>query len=416
MQPYAPLPIPTRAAALYEEWSWTLVCSRHIVHVICLVIAIGTAARTPAAAATLPTGFTESQVASGLASPTAMQFAPDGRLFVCEQGGRLRVIKDGALLPTPFVTLTVNASGERGLLGVAFDPAFAANHFVYVYYTATTPTVHNRISRFTANGDVAQPGSEVVILELDNLSSATNHNGGALAFGPDGKLYAAVGENANSANAQTLANLLGKMLRLNSDGTIPTDNPFFGTATGRNRAIWALGLRNPFTFAFNPNGPEMFINDVGQNTWEEIDDGQAGANYGWPETEGPTTDPRFVSPRYAYTHASGGCAITGGAFYSPLNARFPADYAGDYFFADFCGGWIRRLDPNAGNTVTNFASGIASPVDLKVTDDGCLYYLARGSGATTGVVFASTSARARPRSRPSRRAGPSRPGRRSPSA
>jgi glucose/arabinose dehydrogenase len=361
--------------------------ARSIVHVIGVVLAIGAAVHTPAAAATLPTGFTESQVAGGLASPTAMQFAPDGRLFVCEQGGRLRVIKDGALLPTPFVTLTVNASGERGLLGVAFDPAFAVNRFVYVYYTATTPTVHNRISRFTANGDVAQPGSEVVILDLDNLSGATNHNGGALAFGPDGKLYAAVGENANSANAQTLANLLGKMLRLNSDGTIPTDNPFFGTATGRNRAIWALGLRNPFTFAFNPNGPEMFINDVGQNTWEEIDDGQAGANYGWPETEGPTTDPRFVSPRHAYTHASGGCAITGGTFYSPLNARFPADYDGDYFFADFCGGWIRRLDPNAGNTVTNFASGITSPVDLKVTDDGRLYYLARGSGATTGVVI-----------------------------
>ena len=360
--------------------------SRHLPHVIGLAIAIGLAVGAPAAAATLPTGFTESQVAGGLASPTAMQFAPDGRLFVCEQGGRLRVIKDGALLATPFVTLTVNASGERGLLGVAFDPAFAVNHFVYAYYTATTPTVHNRISRFTANGDVAQPGSEVVILELDNLSSATNHNGGALSFGPDGKLYAAVGENANSANAQTLANLLGKMLRLNSDGTIPSDNPFFGTATGRNRAIWALGLRNPFTFAFNPNGPEMFINDVGQNTWEEIDDGQAGANYGWPETEGPTTDPRFVAPRYAYTHASGGCAITGGAFYSPLNARFPADYAGDYFFADFCGGWIRRLDPNAGNAITNFASGITSPVDLKVTDDGYLYYLARGSGATTGVV------------------------------
>ena len=112
-----------------------------------------------------------------------MQFAPDGRLFVCEQGGRLRVIKNGALLPTPFVTLTVNSAGERGLLGVAFDPAFATNHFVYVYYTATTPTMHNRISRFTANGDVAVAGSEVVILELDNLSSATNHNGGALAFG-----------------------------------------------------------------------------------------------------------------------------------------------------------------------------------------------------------------------------------------
>ena len=362
-------------------------CSRYVGHVIGLLIAVVAAAVTPAAAATLPAGFTEAQIASGLASPTAMQFAPDGRLFVCEQGGRLRVISNGVLLPTPFVTLTVNASGERGLLGVAFDPAFPVNHFVYVYYTATTPTVHNRISRFVANGDVAQPGSEVVLLDLDTLSGATNHNGGALAFGPDGKLYAAVGENATGGNAQLFTNLLGKILRLNSDGSVPADNPFFTTTTGRNRTIWALGLRNPFTFAFRPGSAEMFINDVGQNTWEEINDGQPGANYGWPETEGQTGDPRFVSPRYAYNHSGGGCAITGGAFYSPLNARFPADYAGDYFFADFCGGWIRRLDPNAGNTVTNFASGIVSPVDLKVSDDGFLYYLARGSGATTGVVY-----------------------------
>jgi glucose/arabinose dehydrogenase len=363
-------------------------CSRLVTLVMTLAGALGVAARTPAAAATLPAGFTETQVAGGLASPTAMAIAPDGRIFVCEQGGRLRVIANGALLATPFLTVTVNASGERGLLGVAFDPAFQLNQYVYVYYTATTPTVHNRISRFTANGNVAVAGSEVVILDLDTLSGATNHNGGALAFGADGKLYAAVGENANTANAQVLTNLLGKMLRLNSDGSIPADNPFFGQTTGRNRAIWALGLRNPFTFAFNPNGPEMFINDVGQNTWEEINDGLAGANYGWPETEGQTSDPRFVSPRYAYSNAgSSDCAITGGAFYSPLNARFPGDYAGDYFFADFCGGWIRRLDPNAGNAITNFASGIASPVDLKVSDDGYLYYLARGSGSNTGVVL-----------------------------
>ena len=205
-----------------------------------------------AGAASLPTGFAETQLVSGLSSPTAMAFAPDGRLFVCEQGGRLRVVKNGALLPTPFVTLTVDSAGERGLLGVAFDPDFATNHYVYVYYTATSPAVHNRVSRFTANGDVAAAGSEVVLLELDNLSGATNHNGGAIHFGPDGKLYVAVGENANGANAQTLANLLGKMLRINADGTIPTDNPFYATASGRNRAIWALGLRNPFTFAFQP--------------------------------------------------------------------------------------------------------------------------------------------------------------------
>ena len=340
----------------------------------------------PVAAATLPSGFSESLVATGLANPTAMQFAPDGRLFVCEQGGRLRVIKNGVLLPTPFVTVTVNSAGERGLLGVAFDPDFATNHYVYVYYTAATSPVHNRISRFTANGDVAVPGSEFVLLDLNNLS-ATNHNGGALNFGPDGKLYAAVGENAVGSNAQSMNNLLGKMLRLNADGTIPSDNPFFFSASGQNRAIWALGLRNPFTFAFNPDGGQMFINDVGEVTWEEINDGLVGVNYGWPDTEGMTTDPRFESPRYTYNHSAGACAITGGAFYSPPTPQFPASYVGDYFFADYCGGWIRKLDPANGNSVVNFASGIAAPVDLKVADDGSLYYLARGSGGSTGVVY-----------------------------
>jgi glucose/arabinose dehydrogenase len=340
-----------------------------------------------AAAATLPAGFSETAVANGLLNPTAMQFAPDGRLFVAEQGGRLRVIKDDALLATPFLTVTVSSAGERGLLGIAFDPSFATNHFVYIYYTATSPAVHNRISRFTANGDVAAVGSEVVIFELDNLSTATNHNGGALAFGPDGKLYAAVGENANGANAQSMTTVLGKMLRINKDGTIPADNPFLASTTGKNRAIWALGLRNPFTFAFNPVGTELFINDVGQNTWEEIDTGIAGANYGWPDTEGPTTDPRFVSPLYAYDHTTGACAITGGAFYAPLTTQFPSDYVRDYFFADYCGGWIKKLDPSANNAVTTFATGIASPVDLKVSDDGSLYYLARGSGAVFKVAY-----------------------------
>jgi len=206
----------------------------------------------PAWAASLPSGFAESLVTAGLASPTAMALAPDGRIFVCEQGGRLRVIKDGALLPAPFATLSVHFSGERGLLGVALDPDFSVNQYVYVYYTVPGSPAHNRVSRFTANGDVAVSGSEVVILELNNLSAATNHNGGALHFGIDDKLYIGVGENANSSNAQILSNLLGKMLRINPDGSIPTDNPFYSTASGMNRAIWALGLRNPFSFAVQP--------------------------------------------------------------------------------------------------------------------------------------------------------------------
>jgi glucose/arabinose dehydrogenase len=346
---------------------------------------------TAAAAATLPTGFTESLVASGLSSPTTMAFAPDGRLFVAEQGGALRVIKNGTLLSTPFLTLPVSSDGERGLLGVAFDPGFASNGFVYVYYTATSPTVHNRVSRFTASGDTAVPGSEVAILDLETLE-ASIHNGGALQFGPDGKLYVAVGENGNSANAQTLGNRLGKMLRVNKDGSIPTDNPFFSSATGANRAIWALGLRNPFTFSFQPGTGRMLINDVGQSAWEEIDDGIAGSNYGWPATEGPTTDPRFRSPLYAYGHGPGndvGCAITGGAFYDPTTQQFPADYRNTYFFGDYCNGWIRRFDPATG-TATGFATNIAAPINLIVTNDGSFYYLARDAGSVFRVTYTAS--------------------------
>ncbi len=267
--------------------------------------------------------------------------------------------------------MAVDSTGERGLLGVAFDPAFATNQRLYVYYTVAASPIHNRVSRFTASGDVALPGSEVVLLDLDNLSSATNHNGGALHFGPDGKLYVGVGENANGANAQSLSNRLGKILRVNPDGTIPPDNPFFAQASGANRAIWALGLRNPFTFAFHRGTGRLFVNDVGQSTWEEINDGKAGANYGWPSSEGPpgpTPNPAFTYPLFSYGHGSSsttGCAIAGGAFYD-ATATFPAEYLGKYFFADLCSGWIRRFDPATGRA-TDFASGISSPVDLFVS-------------------------------------------------
>jgi glucose/arabinose dehydrogenase len=339
---------------------------------------------TVAPAATVPSGFTETVVATGLSSATRMAFAPDGRLFVCQQGGALRVIKNGVLLPTPFVTLTVSSSGERGLLGVTFDPNFASNHYVYVYYTATTPATHNRVSRFTANGDVAVAGSESVIIDLNNLSSATNHNGGAIHFGPDGKLYIAVGENANPANAQTLTNLLGKMLRINSDGSIPTDNPFFNTATGINRAIWAWGLRNPYSFSFQRTTGRMFINDVGQSTWEEINDGIAGSNYGWNNCEGfcSPANANFRDPLYEYAHSGGtptGCSIIGSDFYNPTVAQFPATYVGQYFFGDYCGGFIRVVDPASPSTSVPFVTGISSLVDLAVNnDDGSLYYLTQG--------------------------------------
>jgi glucose/arabinose dehydrogenase len=351
-----------------------------------ILLLLGAGASSTAMAATLPTGFTETAI-TGLTSATAMAIAPDGRLFVCQQTGQLRVIKNGTLLATPFVTLTVNSSGERGLLGVAFDPNFVTNAFVYVYYTATTPAIHNRVSRFIANGDVAVtgPGSETIILDLNNLSGATNHNGGAIHFGSDGKLYIAAGENANAANSQTLNNLLGKILRINSDGTIPSDNPFFDIATGINRAIWALGLRNPFTFNFQPGTGRLFINDVGQSAWEEINDGIVGSNYGWGICEGLCSPPNvnFRDPLFQYPHsgpAPSGCAIVGAAFYNPPVVQFPSDHAGKYFFGDLCTGFIRRFDQATGTSV-GFATGICSfcLVDLQVAEDGSLYYLIRDS-------------------------------------
>jgi len=348
--------------------------------------------------ATVPMGFTISQVANGLVNPTLMEFAPDGRLFVSQQGGDLRVIKNGALLPTPFVHLNVDSSGERGLLGIAFDPNFASDQYVYLYYTVPGSPAHNRVSRFTASGDTAVPGSEVDIFDLDPLSSATNHNGGSIHFGADGKLYISAGENANPANSQSLNSLLGKILRINPDGTIPSDNPFVSQTTGKDQAIWALGLRNPFTFAVQPGTGRIFIDDVGSSppqAREEIDDGIAGSNYGWPYSEGfrkpgdtPTTIGTYRDPLYAYDPSDGSTAIVGGAFYDPTSMQFPG-YLNDYFFADLGGGYVKVFNPS-NNSVSGFATGINLPTDLAVSSDGSLYILSRGDGAVYEVQYTTT--------------------------
>ncbi len=344
-----------------------------------------------ALAATVPEGFVDGLFVSIPTDATAMQFAPDGRLFVSQQSGKLRVVQDGQLLPTPFVTLPVSAAGERGLLGIAFDPNFAQNSYVYVYYTAPSPTIHNRVSRLTAIGNVAVAGSEVVLLELDSLSTNTNHNGGAIHFGNDGLLYIAVGDNRNGDNAQSMTSLFGKVLRINRDGSIPASNPFYTRTTGRYRSIWAMGLRNPFTTAFQRSTGRLYINDVGEQTWEEINQGAAGANYGWPVAEGISPDPAFTNPAYKYGHYNAACAITGGAFYEPDVLAFPSWFFGQYFFADYCAGWIRRFNPDTG-TVAGFATGAASPVAITVGPDGSLYYLARAAGLVGRISYAATQA------------------------
>jgi glucose/arabinose dehydrogenase len=339
-----------------------------------------------------PPDFSQVQVANGLTNPTFIAFSPDGRIFVSEQGGSLRIIKNGSLLPAPFLTLSVNSSGERGLLGVAFDPDFVSNNFIYVYYTATTPVIHNRISRFTANGDLVVAGSELIVLDLDPLSAATNHNGGSMEFGPDGKLYIGVGENANPANSQNLDTYLGKVLRINSDGTVPAGNPFT-TGSNQRLRIWAYGLRNPFTITFDPHTGKLYINDVGQNTWEEINEGTTGGNnYGWPAAEGISSNPAFTNPIHSYIHTGSGetgCAITGGTFFNPAGTNYPASYTGNYFFIDLCSNWIYRLS-FAGNAVTsiNFATGIAgSPVSLVTGNDGNLYFISRNDNAVYKIIY-----------------------------
>jgi glucose/arabinose dehydrogenase len=384
---------------------------------------------------TLLPGFAEAPIATGLTHPTAMQSAPDGRLFVLEQGGSVKLVADDGSTWTA-LQLDVDSLGERGLLGIAFDPGYTTNHFVYLYYTNPGPGAapwatgeHNQLSRFTVDdSDPSRPTftDEAPILDWDSLSGASNHNGGALHFGLDGMLYAVAGDNAQSFNqggssyrvSQTLANLLGKQLRIDvsafnrgdaaRDDTaighlIPPDNPFVGTAAGINQLIYALGLRNPFTFAVQPGTGRIFINDVGEVTWEEIDESTPGANFGWsggntdgfghPSPPGPGV---YHDPLLAYNHsggpAGGGIAIVGSTFYNPVTQQFPGSYVGKYFYADLTG-WIRVFDPaNPGDisnpdTSTPFASEtIGSLVDLDVDPAGNLDYLS-AAGAIYRVSY-----------------------------
>ncbi len=367
--------------------------------------------KNPKAATPSVQGFVEQGVVSGLTKTVTMEFSPDGRLFVAEQCGNLRVVKNSSLLSQPYLTVGgIDCQGERGLLGIAFDPNWSSNHYVYVYHTIASP-IHNRVSRFTqstSNPDIADSASQTTILDLEGLSSATNHNGGALHFGKDGKLYIAVGENANKANSQSLSTRLGKMLRINSDGTIPTDNPtsfqaISGTTSGVNRAIWAVGLRNPFTFAIQPGTGKIHINNVGSNPppdtpnpagpFESIYVGAAGANYGWPNAEGNQSCSTYTCPIYTYDHSLG-CSIVGGDFYNPTTVKYPTDFVGNYFFADYCGNWVKRINQNNGNAVSNFVTGVEKPVDLEVSPDGDLYILNRVndnnlSGKITKIVYAT---------------------------
>jgi glucose/arabinose dehydrogenase len=327
-----------------------------------------------------PTGLTLTfqTVVSGLVSPLAVVNAHDGsnRLFVVEQLGRILIVRDGAIVKGPFMDITdqISSGGERGLLGVAFHPKFPADPRVFVDYT--DPAGDTQVSSFTVptgTPDRVDPGSEVRIIHIKQ--PYPNHNGGALAFGPDGDLYIAMGDGGSGGdpqgNGQSLTTLLAKILRIDIDhpsgGTaygIPADNPY--ASGGGQPEIWLTGLRNPWRMSFDRTTGDLWIGDVGQDTWEEVDVQRAGApagtNFGWNRMEGnhcylPRTecrDPSLTLPVTDYGHDVG-CTVIGGYVYR--GTAQPA-LAGGYVFADYCSGRVWAIDP-ATSTYRPAPSAIA---------------------------------------------------------
>ena len=342
-------------------------------------------------------------VVEGLARPTYLT-APDGddRLFVLEQPGRVRVVRDGELLAAPYLDLSgaVDDGGnEQGLLGMAFDPDFAANGRFYLDFTVA-PSGDTRVVRYT----VADPGADVAdVLAADTILRVaqpfSNHNGGMLAVGPDDRLYVALGDGGSGGdpqgNGQDSTTVLGTILRLADDGEAPADNPFVGRA-GDDR-IWAYGLRNPWRFAFDPPSGTLYVADVGQSEREEVNavaNDRGGVNYGWNVMEGTECfggsgcDPSGLElPVLEYGHDEG-CSVTGGFVYR--GSAIPAA-VGRYFYADFCSAFVRSFRLEAGEAVDRREHDLGSLESLTSfgTDGAGELYLLEGSGRVLRLVDGS---------------------------
>ena len=318
----------------------------------CFAVAPATDQFEPASGIRLET------VASGLEHPVHLASPPsDPRLFIVEQQGRIRIVANGRLLRRPFLDITrlVRSGGEQGLLSVAFHPDYARNGFFFVNYTNRDGDT--RVVRYKVgpDPDVADPGSARIILAIEQPYS--NHNGGHVLFGPDGMLYIGMGDGGSGGdphrNGQNRSTLLGKLLRIDVNRgypyAIPPDNPFVGRRDARPE-IWALGLRNPWRFCFDAKDGLIYIADVGQNHWEEVDVAPmkaAGLNYGWNIMEGAhcfrasrCDRSGLVEPAVEYPLYSDGCSVTGGLVYR--GRRIPA-LVGRYVFSDYCKGWIRSF-------------------------------------------------------------------------
>ena len=329
----------------------------------------------------LPPGLTlklDPFISTGLSAPVFLtQPLNDGRIFVVEQGGRIRLIKNGVLQTTPFLDITsrVLSGGERGLLSVAFHPNYATNHFFYVYFTTQT-NGDIRIERFTttANADVADPTTSKLIITAAH-STYANHNGGLLSFGADGMLYAGLGDGGGGGdplgNGQNFNSLLGSLLRLDVDHgdpyAVPASNPFVGQANHLGE-VWAKGLRNPWRYAFDATTSLLYIADVGQDLHEEVDvvgTNQGGLNYGWNIMEGATcynasscNQTGLTLPIIDYTHSGGACSITGGYVYR--GSAIPG-IRGHYFYSDYCAGFIKSFRYSNGAAVDQKDWGLTTP-------------------------------------------------------
>jgi glucose/arabinose dehydrogenase len=335
----------------------------------------------------LPDGFVEDAPITGFNRPIAFAWLPDGRMLVGEKGGSIRLVKDQILLQSPVIEIAVTQSYDAGLLGIAVDPQFETQSYLYVYYTVSprslnyTGALHNRVSRFRMMGDQASLRSEEVLIDDISLDTTTNHNGGDLRFGPDGMLYISVGDSGASERAQDLDTLNGKILRVDPNtGLGAPDNPFSGiwSSPERNR-VWAYGLRNPFRFVFEPGTTTIYAGDVGFQTYEELNRITPGLNYGWPLQEGPNAPGAqgVENPLFAYARTENrnpdfdGCStIIGGDFVGGGN--FPSTFAGAYFFADYTCQRIWYFLP--GSDPLLFAREAGNPVHLAFGPDGLLYY------------------------------------------
>ncbi len=321
----------------------------------------------------LPTNFERTAWVTGLISPLAMRFAPDGRLFVNQQNGQIRIIKNGLLLPTPFATLNTSAGHRESMVGIALDPHFTQNGYVYVHYLGTNPTLIMKVTRLTSsktNPDIMEPGSEILL--LDSLSIG-GYQGGALTFGKDGMLY--IG--SAHGGSKDPSNLHGKALRINPasyPNVIPVDNPFVKTP-GTRPEIWSLGFREPFSGTTDTVNDRVVFNDVGEGGSEEVDILKKGANFGYESgCEGNCTNAGMENPWINLPHGSGlfySC-ITGGTFY--YGNSFPSEYRASYFFADY--NTTQIATKSSDGTLNVFDKTTDKVIQLEVSPiDGALYAL-----------------------------------------